>query len=94
MPRASTAGSIAAAVEGDARELGRLLDEHPGKLAVTGGDWDRPLLHLAADRGHLGASQLLLARGFDVNARDRLDHASALHWAAQNGHLDVVERLR
>ena len=93
MPRASTAGSIAATVEGNARELGRLLAEHPGKLAITGGEWDRPLLHLAADRGHLGCVELLLARGFDVNARDRLDHASALHWAAQNGHLDVVERL-
>src|SRR5258706_14304918 len=41
---------IAAMVEGNARELGRLLAEHPSKLALTGGEWDRPLLHLAADR--------------------------------------------
>ena len=84
---------IAATVEGDAPELGRLLDEHPAKLAITGGEWDRPLLHLAADRGHFDCVELLLARGFDVNARDRLDHATALHWAAQGGHLDVVKRL-
>lgn len=84
---------IAAAVEGDAGELGRLLAEHPRRMAITGGEWDRPLLHLAADRGHLAAVALLLSRGFDVNARDRMDHASALHWAAQGGHLGVVERL-
>ena len=84
---------IAAAVEGDAAALGRLLAEHPAKLAVTGGEWDRPLLHLAAAGGHLDCVELLLARGFDVAARDRLDHATALHWAAQDGHLDVVKRL-
>ncbi|MDP1911006.1 MAG: ankyrin repeat domain-containing protein, partial [Hyphomicrobium sp.] len=27
------------------------------------------------------------------NQRDRLDHATPLHWAAQGGHLDVVDRL-
>ena len=84
---------IAATVEGNAEVLGRLLAQHPVKLGITGGDWDRPLLHLAADRGHLACVELLLARGFDVNRRDRLDHASGLHWAAQNGRLDVVKRL-
>ena len=84
---------LAATIEGNAPELGPLLAEHPGKLAITGGEWDRPLLHLAADRGHLQCVELLLARGFDVNRRDRFDRASALHWAAGGGHLDVVKRL-
>src|SRR6476659_1865803 len=84
---------VAATLDGNVRELGRLLAEHPERIAITGGEWDRPLLHLAADRGHLAAVDLLLSRGFDMNARDRMDHASALHWAAQGGHLDVVERL-
>ena len=82
---------VAAAVAGDAQELGRLLAQHPAKLAITGGEWDRPLLHLAAAGGHMACVELLLARGFDVNARDRLDRATALHWAAQGGHLDVVQ---
>jgi ankyrin repeat protein len=84
---------IAAAVEGDAPKLARLLDEHPRKLSITGGQWGAPLLHLAAERGQLDCVEALLARGFDVDLRDRLDHATALHWAAQGGHLRVVERL-
>lgn len=84
---------IATAVGGDAAELARLLAEHPAKIAITGGAWDRPLLHHAAAGGHLACVDLLLGRGFDVNRRDRLDHASALHWAAQEGNRMVVERL-
>ena len=84
---------IAAAVDGEAGDLARLLAEHPAKIGITGGQWDRPLLHLAAEGGHLGCIDLLLRRGFDVNLRDRLDRAAALHWAAQGGHLEVVERL-
>lgn len=84
---------IAAAVEGRARELDALLAAHPRKLAVTGGQWNRPLLHHAAEQGHLACVDVLLGRGFDVDRRDRSDNATALHWAAYGGRLDVVERL-
>lgn len=90
----SLAGKIvAAAATGDADELARLLNGHPRKIDVTGGAWDRPLLHHAAGGGHIACVELLLARGFDVGRRDRFDHATALHWAAGEGHLAVVERL-
>jgi catechol 2,3-dioxygenase-like lactoylglutathione lyase family enzyme len=84
---------IAAAVDGRARELAALLAAHPRKLAVTGGQWVRPLLHLAAEKGHLACVDVLLDRGFDVHRRDRGDNATALHWAAYGGQLDVVKRL-
>ncbi len=84
---------VAAAVQGDARTLARLLGEHPSKLAISGGQWNRPLLHLAAEGGHLDCVELLLGYGVDVNERDRLDHATALHWAAQDGRLEVAKRL-
>ena len=84
---------VAAVTEGRARDLARLLEAHPAKIAVQGGQWRRPLLHLAAAGGHLDCVDLLLGLGVDVNRRDQADRASALHWAAQGGHLAVVRRL-
>lgn len=84
---------IAAAAEGKADELSRLLTEHPAKLTLTGGRWNTPLIHLAAQAGHLDVVKLLLKQGVDVNLRDRLDRAAPLHWAASAGHLDVVKHL-
>ncbi|MGE0238749.1 MAG: ankyrin repeat domain-containing protein [Parvibaculaceae bacterium] len=83
----------AAAMGGKAAELERLLALHPAKIAVTGGQWSMPLLHLAAHGGHLDCVNLLLRLGFDVNRRDKFDKAYALHWAAAEGHLAVVRRL-
>jgi catechol 2,3-dioxygenase-like lactoylglutathione lyase family enzyme len=84
---------IGAVNRGDARALDGLLARHPAKLRVTGSDWNRPLLHLAADGGHLACVDILLQRGFDVMQRDKFDNATALHWAAQGGHLAIVARL-
>jgi ankyrin repeat protein len=84
---------IGATLEGDADLLARLLDEHPAKITITGAQWNRPLLHLAAHHGHLTCVELLLDRGFPVDQRDTFDNATALHWAAAGGHLGVVKRL-
>lgn len=91
---ASLDGQIIAAVTaGKANELAALLDQHPAKLRITGGGWVRPLLHLAAEGGHLACVELLLQRGLSAGLRDRMDNATALHWAAQGGHMPVMERL-
>ena len=36
---------------------------------------------------------MLLRRGLDVHRRDRNDNATALHWAAYGGRVDVAKRL-
>lgn len=90
----SVDGQIVAAAEtGKAAALDRLLSEHPAKIAVTGSQWNRPLLHIAADHGHDDCVRVLLEHGADVRQRDKFDNATALHWAAEGGHLDIVRRL-
>src|SRR5262245_286823 len=84
---------IAATVAGKADELEKLLAANPGKLDITGGRWNRPLLHLAAEAGHLDCVDLLLRLGVDVNRRDRFDNATALHGTASTGQLDAVKHL-
>ncbi len=84
---------ITATLKGNARDLQHLLSEHPAKIAIVGGQWHKPLLHLAAEHGQLACVEVLLRQGFDVNLRDRSDRASALYWAAQGGHLDIVRHL-
>jgi ankyrin repeat protein len=82
-----------AAKNGDVSALTALLDQHPEKLSVRDQPYEHTLLHLAAFAGHLPAVDLLLARGLDVNVREKGDNTYPMHWAAAAGHLDVVRRL-
>lgn len=89
---------------GDAAALGRLLAEHPDLVngrVVSGGDrrGERTLLHVLADHpGHrpnaAAIVALLRTAGADVNAPFIGAHAeTALHWAASNDDIDLVDAL-
>ena len=82
-----------AAERGDAESLGALLDAHPEKLHVTKPPYAWSLLHVAAHNGRAAVVELLLARGLDVNTRERGDNTYPMHWAAAAGHGDVVRQL-
>ena len=82
-----------AASNGDVAALAAILDQHPEKLLVRNQPYEHTLLHLAAFAGRLPVVDLLLARGLDVNSREKGDNTYAMHWAAAAGHLDVVRRL-
>jgi ankyrin repeat protein len=82
-----------AARTADVAKLRALLDEHPDKLYAREKPYAWTLLHAAAQKGHVAVVELLLARGLDVNAREKGDNTYAMHWAAAAGHLDVVRRL-
>jgi ankyrin repeat protein len=82
-----------AAQRGDVAALGQLLDAHPDRLHVKQPPYEWSLLHIAANQGHLAAVELLLARGLDVNTRERGDNTYPMHWAAAGGHVEVVRRL-
>jgi len=56
------------------------------------GRWDTTTLHLAARNGNVDILHLLVENGVDLDAED--DHGwSALHFAANDGHLPFVEEL-
>ena len=82
---------IVAAKDGDAAALAALLDAHPDKLRLAAQPYGWTLLHLGAR--HHDIVDLLLKRGLDVNAREKGDNTSAMHWAAAAGALDAVKRL-
>jgi ankyrin repeat protein len=70
-------------------ELGRLLDQEPGRLDAPDGR-GRTLLHWAAYHGKARAVEALLARGASPDERGGLDEAP-LHAAARG--VQVNERF-
>jgi ankyrin repeat protein len=84
---------FAAARAGDLATVTRVLDAHPEKVQARDQPYEWSLLHAAAHNGHLAIVDFLLARGLDVNAREKGDNTYAMHWAAAAGHVHVVRRL-
>ncbi len=85
------AAAHAGDVEGLRTLLGATTDAEVRDARIAPYGWT--LLHAAAHGGHLGAVDLLLARGCDPNVREDGDRTYAMHWAAAAGHLPVVQRL-
>ena len=55
--------------------------------------YEASLLFPAAESGNVGAVSLLLARGLDVNYREKGDNTYAMHWVAARGNLEIVRTL-
>jgi len=53
-------------------------------------DWIQDRLHFAAGNGDFAAVRMLLADGYDVNAKDADLRLTPLHYAVMNEHLDVA----
>src|SRR5688572_17508938 len=73
---------IDTARKGDVDRLATLLDEHPEKLHLKVPPYEASLLFPAAQSGNVDAVQLLLARGLDVNYREKGDNTYVMHWVA------------
>jgi ankyrin repeat protein len=80
-----------AAAFGDTESLRKLLDADP-KLARVAGDDGMTALHWAAIRGHKDAAHLLLARGADPRARNKVG-LSSYAAALEGGHEEIARLL-
>lgn len=80
---------LAAAMNGDRAEVGRLVAADPG-LAERARSRNPFLPIRAAELGRVAALELLAGLGFDVNV---VATGSPLHQAALHGRLDAVQKL-
>jgi ankyrin repeat protein len=80
-----------AAKAGDLAKVKVLLTENPE--LVSSKWYGRMPLHEAAVNGHKDVVELLLAKGADVNAKDRNGNMTPLHWGVWSYKKDVVELL-
>ena len=91
--RAGDLDVFEAASFGDLDRLTMLLDEDPSLANTRSGD-GFSALHLAAFFGKPEATELLLARGAEVDGRGTgWRTGTALHSAASNSHTDVARLL-
>jgi ankyrin repeat protein len=84
---------IESARTGQVDRLTTLLDQHPEQLHLKVPPYEASLLFPAAQSGNIEAVDVLLARGLDVNYREKGDNTYAMHWVAAQGNLAMVRRL-
>jgi ankyrin repeat protein len=79
---------------GDASEVMRLVDADPAQLELSTSYWppETPLIHAAA-AGQLEIVKGLIGKGANVSAMITYENKTALHFAAENGHEEVVAYL-
>ena len=93
MPSSLDGQIIAAAKQGRAHDLDKLLTAASAEDHDHREQLDLLLLHIVAAQGHRDCVDVLIRHGFDIATRDTFDNATALHWAAQMAALDIVRRL-
>jgi ankyrin repeat protein len=81
-----------AARRGDEGEVTRLLDADPTLIETDDIDGETPLV-VAAEHGQLGVTRLLVQRGANINVIVQYYGRTALHYAAEEAHEEVVAFL-
>ncbi len=84
--------AIQKAVENGDNEIVRLLLDKGAVIDKKEKNYGRTLLHIAANKGHTSAIDLLFNMGADINSADN-DGYTPLHLASVKGYADVVNYL-
>jgi len=77
--------------KGDSATVTALLDKGADVNAKF--RYGTTALFKAAERGHVEVVKILLARGADVTVKDTFYGQTAMSWAIQNDHADVVNAI-
>lgn len=80
-----------AARKGDATAVAALLDQ--GAEVNSKFRYGTTVLFKAAERGNTEVVKVLLARGADASVKDTFYGATAMTWALDNKHVEVVQAL-
>ena len=80
-----------ASASGDLKKVDAMLKDNPNLIFSKGSKGETPL-HMAALNDRRDVTELLLAKGADVNARDKAQ-MTPLHLAAEHDHTEVAELL-
>ncbi len=83
----------------DAWDLGwkeraaELLSEDRERSNQLFGEWNKSLLHIAAERNDTQLAELILSASPDLQVRDSAYRSTPLEWAKHLGHADIVRLL-
>jgi len=84
----------------DAWDLGwqdrarQLLQKDPGSVNKIYGEWNKTLLHFAAERDDADLTRLALTARPDLRLKDSAYQSTALEWARHLGHTRIIELLQ
>ncbi|HEV2482903.1 MAG TPA: GNAT family N-acetyltransferase [Puia sp.] len=83
----------------DAWDLGwkerarQLLHDDPAAVNELYGEWDKTLLHVAAERGDEELTRLALGATPDLRLKDKAYQSTSLEWARHFGHNGIVHLI-
>ena len=69
------------------------LREEPGAVNRLYGEWDKTLLHFAAERNDEELTRMALSAGPDLRLRDKAYQSTPLEWAKHFGHASIAELI-
>jgi len=84
----------------DAWDLGwqdrarQLLQKNPSSVNRSYGEWNKTLLHFAAERNDPDLTRLALTARPDLRMKDSAYQSTALEWARHLGHTHIMELLQ
>lgn len=71
----------------------QLLRKDPDAVNRLYGEWDKTLLHVAAERNDEALTRLALSAAPDLRLKDKAYQSTPLEWAQHFGHSGIVELI-